>query len=142
MSVALALALTLCFLPSAFSDKQCSTCEQNTCAKQGSSDCDEADFWEPEARESTTLWEAYKSIYQDTLSYHKFMMSIALLTVIAIITIILFFRMKEKEIHARQMETMSRNHKEAMEAQRVAYDSQVKAIEQKSRAKEDGCRVS
>ena len=79
VSVALVLALTLCFLQCGFSNEHCTTCEQNReCAKQDSSECDYADSWEPEARESTTLWDAYKGIYQDTLSYHKFMMTIAL----------------------------------------------------------------
>ena len=147
VSVALVLALTLCFLQCGFSNEHCTTCEQNReCAKQDSSECDYADSWEPEARESSTLWDAYKGIYQDTLSYHKFMMTIALLTVIAIITIILFFRMKEKEIEAKEKETMSRNYQVAMQTQREEHTRQLKAIEQKNEAREkkqnEGCRVS
>ena len=106
------LALSLCFLQCTFGAEHCqSSCEQDKeCVKQ-ESDCYQ-DVWEPEHQERTTLWDKYAEMYTLTL---KFFLTIALATVIFIVGVILYVRLKERELetaHAFQAIDVTWNYLE------------------------------
>ena len=124
VSVALALAVALCFLPGAFSvsGEQCNTCEQGNKHFDG-------DSWEPE------------SICQKTFGYHQNLVIIVLVACIVIFG-----------IHARnllgallmQTETTTRNSKQAMDDQQKVlltqcedYKRKIEALEKRCKALED-----
>ena len=87
--------------------------QDEECAKQ-ESDCYQ-DAWEPEHRERTTLWDKYAKMYTLTLNYQKFFLTIALATVIFIVGVIMYVRLKERELetaHAFQTIDVAQNYLE------------------------------
>lgn len=87
--------------------------QDEECAKQ-ESDCYQ-DAWEPEHRERTTLWDKYAEMYTLTLNYQKFFLTIALATVIFIVGVIMYVRLKERELetaHAFQTIDVAGNYLE------------------------------
>ena len=70
------------------------------------------DAWEPEHRKRTTL---YAEMYTLILNYQKFFLTIALATVIFIVGVIMYVRLKERELetaHAFQTIDVARNYLE------------------------------
>lgn len=124
VSVALALAVALCFLPGAFSvsGEQCNTCEQGNKHFDG-------DSWEPE------------SIFQKTFGYHQNLVIIEFLTFIVIIGIFVRFMAKLLGALLMQTETTTRNSKQAMDDQQKVLSTQCENYKRKIDALENRCKA-